>query len=414
MPGPLDGLRVVDFSRVLAGPHCAKLLRDLGAEVIKVEPPAPDVSRFSHPRQRGMSGYYAQQNSGKRNVSINLWADGSRQAAMRLCETADVIVENFRAGTLTHFGLGYDAVAERNPGVVYVSITGYGQDGPWQSRMAYAPTVQAEVGFTENSRRHYGDLLTDWRSDSLSHADVYSGMQAAVAVLAALHRRAETGRGQYIDVSMAATLLYANERMHVDGTDDEPGSEPPILGATDCPFFEAPGGERVTCAASLVSSLTFPRYLGVMHRPDLARDPRFATARDRLANLEALHGIVQTWMRTFRDIAVLDAQLDSAKLAMGAIRSTRDLADTDWARHWGAFATVDDRRGGSYPVPGTPWHFSHDTLDGPGTPAFRGEHNREVLTDLGYSDTEVDALVAAGALVGDVPTDRSDAKAGPP
>src|ERR1700730_18531676 len=143
MSGPLSGIRVVDFSRVLAGPLCARTLLDLGAEVIKIEPPRPDVSRFAFPSTPGMSGYYAQQNAGKRNVSIDLNVPAARALALRLCDTADVFVENFRAGTLGFFGLDYETLAARNPRLIYASITGYGQGGPWQGRMAYAPTVQA-------------------------------------------------------------------------------------------------------------------------------------------------------------------------------------------------------------------------------------------------------------------------------
>jgi len=159
MSGPLSGIRVVDFSRVLAGPLCARTLQDLGAEVIKIEPPSPDVSRFAFPSTDGMSGYYAQQNAGKRNVSINLNIPGAHDLALKLCDTADIVVENFRAGTLGFFGLDYETLSKRNPRLIYASITGYGQGGPWRSRMAYAPTVQAEAGFTENSVRHYGEAL---------------------------------------------------------------------------------------------------------------------------------------------------------------------------------------------------------------------------------------------------------------
>src|ERR1700723_1619498 len=141
MPLPLEGIRGVDFSRVLAGPHCAKALLDLGAEVIKLEPPGGDLSRKAFPSQGQVSGYYAQQNAGKRNVSIDLNVPGAREAALRLCNTADVIVENFRAGTLRFFGLDYETLAKRNPRLIYASITGYGQGGPWRSWMAYAPTV---------------------------------------------------------------------------------------------------------------------------------------------------------------------------------------------------------------------------------------------------------------------------------
>ncbi|HUN53062.1 MAG TPA: CoA transferase [Candidatus Sulfotelmatobacter sp.] len=409
MSGPLAGIRVVDFSRVLAGPLCARTLLDLGAEVIKVEPPNPDVSRFAFPSKEGMSGYYAQQNAGKRNVSIDLNKPGSLDLALRLCDRADVLVENFRAGTLGFFGLDYATLAQRNPRLIYVSITGYGQGGPWRGRMAYAPTVQAEAGFTENSVRHYGETLREPRTDGLSHADVYSGLQATIAILAALNRRHETGAGQYIDVAMAATLMAVNERAHYDLSDDDIGAEPAILGATDCPFFRGPDGEDFTVATSIVGSRTFPSYMRAMRRGDLIDDPRFATAAARRQNFPALHGIIQDWILSFPDMATLDAQFDEAKIAMGEIRSIRDLSKSDWSRYWGAVQEVSDRYGGNYRLPGRPWHFSTDELAPLGTPAFQGEHNRAVFAELGLSDAEVERHVASGVLVSRIPTARNTA-----
>ena len=365
-------------------------------------PPRPDVSRFAFPSTLGMSGYYAQQNAGKRNVSIDLNVRGARELALRLCDTADVVVENFRAGTLGFFGLDYETLAARNPRLIYASITGYGQGGPWQGRMAYAPTVQAEAGFTTNSIRHYGEALGEPRTDSLSHADVYAGLQAAIAILAALHRRETTGTGQYIDVAMAATLMAVNERAHVDLNDADLGAEPAILGATDCPFFTGPGGEHFTVATSLVGSRTFPSYLRAMRRADLADDPRFATAAARRAHFAELHHIVQTWILTFRDIGALDAQLDEAKIALGEVRSLKKLSEMEWAEYWGAVQEVSDRNGGTYRLPGRPWHFSREELVPLGDPAFQGEHNRTVFSELGLSEGEIDSYIASGALVGAV------------
>src|SRR5260370_23408624 len=267
MSGPLSGIRVVDFSRVLAGPLCARTLQDLGAEVIKIEPPSPDVSRFAFPSTDGMSGYYAQQNAGKRNVSIRLNIPGAYDLTLKLCDTADIVVENFRAGTLGFFGLDYQTLSKHNPRLIYASITGYGQCGAWRSRMAYAPTVQAEAGFTENSVPHYGEALTEPRTDSLSHADVYAGLQAVIAILAALNSRQKTGQGQYIDVAMAATLLAVNERAHLELSHADIGGEPAVLGATDCSFFTGPQGQQFTVATSILGSPTLPFW----HRAVLTR-----------------------------------------------------------------------------------------------------------------------------------------------
>lgn len=399
MQGPLAGLKVVDFSRVLAGPLCGRTLADLGADVIKIEPPRPDVARAAFPFADGMSGYYAQQNVGKRNLSIDLNVPGAPEIVARLCDEADIVVENFRAGTLKFFGLDYETLSRRNPRLVYVSITGYGQGGPWASRMAYAPTVQAEAGFTHNTLRHFGTNLAQPQTDALSHADVYAGLHATIAVLAALRKREATGRGQYIDVAMAAVLLATNERAHLDIAGVDTGAEPGILGATAGPFFMGPGGERFVAAQSLVGSMTFPNYLRAMRRCDLADDPRFATAALRQQNYAELHALVQTWMMTFRDLDALDAQLDESKIAIGRIRSTQELCDSEWGRYWGAVRSVSDRRGGQYQLHGHPWRFSDDPLDTPPRdPAFRGEHNADVLAGLGLDPAQIAHYAEIGML----------------
>ncbi|MGH1350117.1 MAG: CaiB/BaiF CoA transferase family protein [Methyloligellaceae bacterium] len=403
MSGPLSGIRVVDFSRVLAGPLCGKTLQDLGAEVIKIEPPRPDVTRLAAPSNGKMSGYYAQQNAGKKNISINLNVPGAKEIALRLCDTADIVIENFRAGALESFGLGYEDLKKRNPNIIYASITGYGQKGPWAARMAYAPTVQAEAGFTANSINHYDENLKYWQTDSLSHADVYTGLQATIAILAALHQRKTDGKGQFIDIAMAATLMSINERAHVDLTGLELGDEPAVLGATDSPFFEGPEGERFVVATSLIGSLTFRSYLMAMRRGDLVNDPRFSTAAARKENLQELRKIVQTWIHTFPDMDTLDAQFDEAKIAMGEIRDIDTLAETEWAEYWGAIQEVSDRNGGTYRLPGRPWHFSDTKLHALGDPALQGEHNEDICQEIGFSEQEIEEFKNSGAIVKEAP-----------
>ena len=401
MSGPLQGLKVVDFSRVLAGPLCARTLQDLGADVLKIEPPRADVSRFSSPvNPNGVSGYYAQQNAGKKNISIDLNTQEAREIALKLCDGADILVENFRPGTLDAFGLNYKTLIERNPRLIYVSISGYGQGGPWRGRMAYAPTVQAEAGFTHHSMKHFGDNLSAPQTDALSHADVYAGMQAAIAVLAAIHQRHETGKGQHIDVAMAATIMAINERAHVDLNALELDDEPAILGATDGSFFIGPNGETFITAISLVGTITFRFFMAAMRRPDLGKDPRFSSPGARRLNLNALREVVQAWMWSFPDMAALDAQLDEAKIAIGEIRSLEEIAASEWAEYWGATLEVPDRNGGTFKLPGRPWKFSGGELSIPGAPSIQGENNHEVLKGLGYDDGAIKKMEDSGVVVG--------------
>jgi len=193
--------------------------------------------------------------------------------------------------------------------------------------------------------------------------------------------------------------MAVNERAHVDLNDAELGAEPAILGATDCPFFQGPGGEHFTVATSLVGSRTFPSWLRAMRRPDLADDPRFATAAARRTSFAELHRIVQNWILTFADIGALDAQLDEAKIAFGEVRSLKQLSGMEWAEYWGAVQEVSDRNGGRYRLPGRPWRFSREQLEPLGEPAYQGEHNRDVFAEVGISDEQIDGYVASGALV---------------
>ncbi|MCG8493797.1 MAG: CoA transferase [Sneathiellales bacterium] len=401
MSGPLDGLKIIDFSRVLAGPLCTRTLQDLGASVTKIEPPRSDVTRFAAPvNANGMSGYYAQQNAGKKNMSIDLNIAEAREIALKLCEEADILVENFRPGALEAFGLGYKDLSARNPRLIYVSLSGYGQAGPWKGRMAYAPTVQAESGFTDNTLRHFGENLSAPQTDPLSHADVYTGLQGVIAVLSALHHRDKTGEGQHVDVSMIATMIAVNERAHVDFNDLDLQDEPAILGATDGSFFLGPNDETFVTAMSLVGTATFRFVVAAMRRPDLMSDPRFATPSARRVNLEALKEIVQSWIWSFQDMATLDAQFDEAKVAIGEIRSLAEVAESEWAEYWDATLEVPDRNGGQFILPGRPWKFSTGELGKPEQPALQGEHNKEICKELGYSAAKIKSMEASGALVG--------------
>jgi len=385
-PGPLDGLRVIDFSRVLAGPHCGRALADLGADVIKVEPPEGDLSRFIGPRSASMSRYHAQQNAGKRNISLDLAHPEARRLLLDLCDTADVVLENFRPGVMDRLGLGFADVSGRNPRVVYGSISGYGQDGPWAQRRAYAVVVHAEAGLTAGIVERGGAP----RNDGFSHADVYAGLEACIGILAALHQRSVTGVGQHVDVAMASALLSVNEHVAIDLSGGSRGPGPRIYTMRD--------GTMVTTAADVVVHGTFELFCAAMDRSDLLADDRFAAVRDRNQNVEALQEIVQSWVSSFETFDELEAALATVKMPVGLVRSVNDLVETPWAVHRGAVTDVSDRAGGTITVPSSPWQFSAADAGVRRDPCWRGEHNREVLAELGLDDAAMDRLEAEGVL----------------
>ncbi|MFZ1488809.1 MAG: CaiB/BaiF CoA-transferase family protein [Ilumatobacteraceae bacterium] len=405
---PLEGVRVLDFTRVLSGPHATRMMADLGADVVKVEPPAGDLTRFSNPRVGSLATYFIQQNVGKRNISLDLSREEAVGLLHRLAERCDVLVENFRPGVMERMGLGYAALTADNPRLVYASISGYGATGPWVHRRAYAPVVGAETGVTRmqgDARGHGGGGRGHYSNDPLSHADVYASLECITAVLAALYMRERTGRGQHIDVSMAQTMLYVNEHVHDQLFD---GDVPPdwirSFQPGDYPVLTVADGTTVVISGHPAERGTFDRFVAAIGRPELADEPRFADVPTRLAHLDELLAELQASATTFASADELEASLAEQGLAMGVLRSVRELADSTWAAERGSIVEVSDRSGGHVRVPAAPWRFSEGLVGVRGEPKYRGEDNREVLSELlGLDETELDRLEEAGVLTSRVP-----------
>ncbi len=402
---PLTGLRVLDLTRVLSGPHCTRMLNDLGADVIKIEPPAGDLTRFATPRRNGLSSYFVQQNVGKRNVSIDLSRPAGVEIVLELCDHADVLVENFRPGVLRRLGLDPAHLLERSPRLIVASISGYGQTGPWVRRRAYAPVVEAESGIIASQGSARGDAALS--KDPHSHADVYTAVETATAILAALFQRERTGRGQLIDVSMAETMLYVNEHLHDslwDGEDD-PGWIRSFRPG-DYLVLTVADGESLIVSGHPAERGTFEFFCAAMSRMDLVDDPRFVDVASRLAHFGELAGIIHEFARSVPDADEFERIFAEHQLAVGRVRQPGDLADTDWADERVATVGISDRGDGEIEVPNVPWRFS----DAPdvrvdGIAKYRGEDNRAVLSELlGYDAAAIDELEADGVLSSRMPT----------
>lgn len=399
---PLAGLLVVDLTRVLSGPHATRMLADLGADVVKVEPPSGDLTRFTHPRVGSQSTYYTQQNVGKANVSIDLDHPEGVVLLRRLIACADVLVENFRAGVMERLGLSPDSLLADNPRLVCASITGYGQRGPWSHRRSFAPVVQAEAGIT----RSQGDARGgEYRNDPHSHGDVYTAKETVAAILAALYRRERTGRGQLVEVSMAETMLYVNEHAHL-GLWDRPTPEGEVLSfrPADYPILRTADGSLAQVSGHPAERGTFELYVAAIGRPELAADDRFRDTASRLRNLVALVAEIAVWAAAQADAEAAIDRLAEHGLAAGRLRDVADLAATQWARERGAVVDVDDRAGGTIRLPNSPWIFSESDTSVRGVSRYRGEDNRQVLRErLGLTDDEIDRLEADGIIVARVP-----------
>jgi len=377
---PLAGVRVLDFTRVLSGPHATRMLCDLGADVIKVEQPSGDLTRFSSPRVNSNSTYFIQQNVGKRNISIDLEMPEGVDLMRRLVAKCDVLIENFRPGVMSRLGLDEKTLRLQNQRLIYASITGYGNTGPWVERRAYAPVVNAEMGLTKRQGDARGG---QYANDPFSHADVYTAIECASAILAALYQRERTGVGDYIDLSMAQTLLYVNEHAH-DELWDEPVSPDAIRSFRPEDYAVLTTRDGIT---SIVSGHpaergTFDCFVAAMQKPEMLKDPQFADVASRVKNFDALMLAIKEWAAAIGTADELERRLAENKLATGKLRSVAEVAKTEWANQRNAFVEVEDRGEGRVKLPNSPWIFASADTSTRGLVKYRGEDNAEVFGEL--------------------------------
>ncbi len=386
--GPLSGIRVLDLTRVVAGPLATRIMADQGAEVIKVEPPEGDMSRQFPPfAADGNNPYFAQQNAGKRFCSIDLRTEAGPKLILSLLEHCDVLVENFRPGVMDRFGLGPDEICQRFPKLVYCSITGFGQDGPWADRRAYAPIGHLESGLLEYDERMNARPA---QQPALVLGDVATAMMAANSINALLVKAARTGDGGHLDVCMIESMVYIQEW---SSTEMSGGWETTNAGACEqSPVLRLPDGRIWGIGGNIVA--WFDGLVAAMDRPELANDPRFADPATREENRGELEAVVTEWAASFATFDEFRRALESkSALTTAELRSIRELAETDWARHRGLFVTTES----GIPIPARP--AAGAEIGTTGYLAGRGADNHAVLTEvLGLDEDQVAARFADGSL----------------
>jgi crotonobetainyl-CoA:carnitine CoA-transferase CaiB-like acyl-CoA transferase len=381
------------------------MLSDLGAEVIKVEPPVGDMTRFAMPRVNSLSSYFIQQNVGKKNISLDMTKPQAVELLKKLVSHCDVVIENFRPGVMRKMGLDYETLSQSNPRLIYTSITGYGATGPWTTRRAYAPVVNAESGIT----KHQGDVRGgQYANDPHSHGDVYTALEAASAILAALFQREQIGVGQYIDVSMAETMLYVNEHAHNQlWTGVEPDGEIRSFQPADYPVLTVADGSMVVVSGHPAERGTFDYFVAAMQQPELLSDPRFGDVATRLEHFDELMDLMRAWAKTVPTSDEIENRLSQHELAVGRLRSVSELADTEWANERDAVVLVSDRGDGTVRIPNSPWHFSGSDTTTQGDAKYRGEDNRAIFSEIaGLSGEEIAQLENDGVLVSRGPSKR--------
>lgn len=382
---PLSGLKVLDLSRVLAGPFAGRMLSDLGADVVKVEPPDQDVTRRWGRMHGGISGYFHAQNAGKRNISINLKSADGVELIRKLAKQADVLIENFRPGVMAKLGISWDVLHADNPALVMLSISGFGQTGPEAKRAAYAPIIHAETGSikrqAEKSKGHPVEMC-------MSFADTNAGLHGLVGLLAALHQRHSTGVGQHVDIAMVDAMLVTDDQTHAY-------LENSAVATAASEVWDAVGGEIMIAGdfRHLWKSVSYVHGLEDPTPDGAELEEKIRCRRDAF----------QAFLLSFEDRAGLIKALDAANLAWGGVfNSDHFLAESETLKHRNSVVDIDNREGGTRPTFQSPYRFS-DAPSGVHKGAARlGEHNNEILNEwLGMSPEETAQLSANGAITGE-------------
>ncbi|MEL7138116.1 MAG: CoA transferase [Pseudomonadota bacterium] len=394
--GPLDGLRVVELSHIMAGPVCGLMLADMGADVIKVERPGGDDSRrMVPPTIAGESAAFMMMNRNKRGISLDLKQETARAALLRLLDGADIVIENYRLGTMEKLGLGYEALKARNPGLVYVEISGFGRTGPYAERAGFDLIAQGMGGLMSITGEGPGRPPVKVGAPV---SDITAGILAAMGALAAVHRRRETGEGQRVDTSLfeaAITHTYWQSAIAF-ATEESPGpmgSAHP-LNAPYQAFETADGWINIGAA----NQRNWERLVALIGAPGLAEDPRFLTNADRIANREVLAEALNAVLRG-RTTAEWLAVMEEGGLPAGPVLSIREMQTDPQARARGMVTETEHPVAGPVETLGLPVTF-HDTPGSVRRPAPRlGEHTAEVLAEAGFGEDEIEAMFLTGAAV---------------
>ena len=383
--GSLHGLRVLDFSTTIAGPHCTRMLADLGAEVIKIEAADGETMRIRPPVRNGCSSVFGQLNAGKKSIVLNLKSQEAIDVIRRLVKDADILVENFRPGVMRRLKLDYVSLQPLNPKLVYCSISGYGQTGPSAELPAYAPVIHAASGY---DRAHLAYQPGRSRPDycGIYHADILTGVYAFGAISAALYQRHLSGKGQHIDVSMLESMLTLTpNEVQIAQFEVAPPSRP-MFG----PVETADGYVMVAIA----SEKTFQGLVRAAGRPEWVGDSRFAKYADRRRHWDVLMDGVEEWSRTVTTEKCL-AELGEHGVPCSAYRTVAEAMADPQIAHRGALTEVKDDAG-TFQVLNQPFRMSGASVAAGKRAPGLGEHTRSFLDESGLSEAQI--AVVAGKL----------------
>jgi len=393
--GPLAGMRVLELAQIMAGPTCGMMLADLGADVIKVEKlPGGDDSRgYREPRVNGVSAPFLMMNRNKRGIAVDLKHPQGRAILLRLVRDTDVLTENYRLDTLEKLGLGYDALAAINPGLIYCAITGYGRDGPLSDKGGFDLMAQGFAGLMAIT----GEPGRPPVKNGNPVSDVNAGILAVAGVAAAYAHKLQTGRGQLVDTSLLEAALqqtYWHAAIHfATGESPGPGGSAHPLTAPYQAFHASDGWINIGGA----NQPNWERITDVLGHPEWRDDPRFATNSARLANLAALTSLMDTVLST-RTKTEWIARFDAAGVPVGPVHSIGEALAHPQTLARGMVVDVVHPQAGPTKALGCPIHFSATPTQITRPAPLLGEHTREVLREHGYADDDIEGFIAAGVV----------------
>jgi crotonobetainyl-CoA:carnitine CoA-transferase CaiB-like acyl-CoA transferase len=394
-PGPLAGMRVLELAQIMAGPTCGMMLADLGADVVKVEklPGGDDARGYREPRINGVSAPFLIMNRNKRGLALDLKHPRGRDILLRLVETADVLTENFRRGTLEKFGLGYDALSAKNPALIYCAVSGYGRDGPLGDKGGFDLIAQGFAGLMSIT----GEPGRPPVKTGNPVADINAGILAFGGILAAYVHKLKTGRGQMVDTSLmeaAVQQTYWQAAIYfATGESPGPTGSAHVLTAPYQAFRARDGWMNIGGA----NQANWERIAEVLGHPEWRADPRFATNSARMENLDALSALMDTVLVT-RDKAEWLAAFDAAGVPAGSVHNLGEALTHPQTLARGMVVDLVHPEAGATRALGCPLHFSATPARVDRPAPLLGEHTREVLRECGYTEKEIERFIADGVV----------------